>query len=116
MDGTMATRPARPRSTPVLRRDPQHRMLGGVCAGLARHLGVDPLVVRVAFVAAATAGGVGIAVYLLAWVFVPAGDSPGRPLRLRTSRGTVEVILGVALLALSVLLALRALGLWFSDG
>ena len=68
--------PCPPRPAPVLRRDTQHRMLGGVCAGLARHLGVDPIIVRVAFVAAATAGGVGVAVYLLAWVFLPAGEAP----------------------------------------
>jgi signal transduction histidine kinase len=110
MEAVTATRPA-----PVLRRDTDNRVLGGVCAGLARHLGVDPLIVRVAFVAAATASGVGVAVYALAWVFVPAGDAPGRALRLRTGRGTLEIALGVALLALSVLLTFRALGLLFSD-
>src|SRR4051812_16335269 len=110
MEAAMATRPAS-----VLRRDTEHRMLGGVCAGLARHFGVDPLVVRVAFVAAATAGGVGIAIYALAWVFVPAGSAPGRAARLRTGRGTIQVAVGIALLALAVLLTFRALGLLFSD-
>src|SRR4051794_40978711 len=110
MDPSMATR-----SAPVLRRDTHHRVVAGVCSGLARHLGVDPLIVRVAFVAAATAGGVGIAIYLLAWAFVPAGDAPARPIRLRTSRGAIEIALGVALLALSILLTFRALGLLFSD-
>jgi signal transduction histidine kinase len=106
----MATSPA-----PVLRRDPRHRVLGGVCAGLGRHLGVDPLIVRVAFVAAATAGGVGVALYVLAWIFVPAGDAPAPAMRLRTGRGAVEIALGVALLALSALLTFRLLGIWFSD-
>src|SRR4051812_35527542 len=110
MSAAMATRPAS-----LLRRDTDHRVIGGVCAGLARQFGVDPLIVRVAFVAAATAGGVGVAIYALAWVFVPAGDAPGRSLRLRTGRGTVEIAIGVALLALSVLLTARALGLLFSD-
>ncbi|MEA2228289.1 MAG: hypothetical protein QOF04_1919 [Solirubrobacteraceae bacterium] len=110
MRASMATSPA-----PVLRRDTEHRVLGGVCAGLGRHLGVDPLIVRVAFVAAATAGGVGVALYLLAWAFVPAGDAPAAALRLRTGRGAVEIALGVALLALSALLTFRALGVWFSD-
>src|SRR6185295_9075810 len=115
MEGTMATRPARPRSAPVLRRDPQHRMLGGVCAGLARHLGVDPIIVRIAFVAAAMAGGVGVAIYLLAWVVLPAGEAPAGPVWLRTSRGTIEIVVGIAFLALSVLLTFRAFGLLFSD-
>ena len=103
------------RSTPVLRRDVEHRMLGGVCSGIARHIGVDPIIVRVAFVAAATAGGVGVAVYLLAWVFIPAGDAPAGPAWLRTSRGTIEIAVGIAFLALSVLLTFRAFGLLFSD-
>jgi signal transduction histidine kinase len=110
MAPSMATRPA-----PALRRDTEHRLVAGVCAGLGRHLGVDPLIVRVAFVAAATTGGIGIALYLLAWVFIPAGDAPARPMRLRTGRGTVEICLGVAFLALSAMLTFRALGLWFSD-
>ncbi|MEA2246958.1 MAG: hypothetical protein QOH46_1487 [Solirubrobacteraceae bacterium] len=110
MGASMATRPA-----PVLRRDTEHRVLGGVCAGLGRHLGVDPLIVRVAFVAAATAGGVGFILYALAWAFVPAGDAPAAAMRLRTGRGTIEIAVGVALLTLSVLLTFRTLGLWFSD-
>src|SRR4051794_4922113 len=110
MEAVTATRHA-----PVLRRDTDHRVIAGVCSGLARHLGVDPLIVRVAFVAAATAGGLGVAIYALVWVFVPAGDAPARAMRLRTGRGTVEIALGVALLALSVLLTARALGLLFSD-
>jgi signal transduction histidine kinase len=115
MDATMATSPAPTRPGPVLRRDVEHRMLGGVCAGLARHIGIDPIIVRVAFVAAATAGGVGVAVYLLAWVFIPAGDAPATPVWLRTSRGTIEIAVGIAFLALSVLLTFRAFGLLFSD-
>src|SRR6185312_6509099 len=115
MDAPMATSPAPTRPGPVLRRDVEHRMLGGVCAGLARHIGIDPIIVRVAFVAAATAGGVGVIVYLLAWVFLPAGDAPAAPVWLRTSRGTIEIAVGIAFLALSVLLTFRAFGLLFSD-
>src|SRR3954465_1383597 len=110
MDAAMATRPAS-----VLRRDTEPRVLGGVCAGLARQFGVDPWIVRVAFVAAATAGGIGIAIYALAWAFVPAGSAPGRVGRLRTARSTIEITVGIALLALAVLLTFRALGLLFSD-
>src|SRR6266545_4644522 len=54
-----ATPTAAPRREP-LRRDNAHRLLGGVCAGIGRHLGIDPLIVRIVFVAAATAGGVGM--------------------------------------------------------
>src|SRR4051794_5474368 len=110
MSAAMATRPAS-----LLRRDTDHRVIGGACAGLARQFGVDPWIVRVAFVAAATAGGVGIAIYALAWGFVPAGSAPGRVARRRAARSTIEITIGIALRALAVLLPSRALGLLFSD-
>jgi signal transduction histidine kinase len=79
-------------------------------------MGVDPLIVRVAFVAAAVAGGIGIALYAVAWVLVPAGDAPETASRRRPSRATIQIAAGVGLLALSVLLTFRALGLlFFSD-
>jgi signal transduction histidine kinase len=100
----------------TLRRDPAHGVLGGVCAGLGRQIGVDPLLVRVAFVALIFAGGLGIALYLLAWALLGADEGASILGRRRIAgRGAVEVGLGVGLLALSVLLAFRALGLWSSD-
>src|SRR4051794_32194519 len=110
MSAAMATRPAS-----LLCRDTDHRVIGGVCAGLARQFGVDPWIVRVAFVAAATAGGVGVAIYALAWGFVPAGGAPGRVAGLRRGRGTMEITIGIALGGRAVLLPFRALGLLFSD-
>jgi signal transduction histidine kinase/phage shock protein PspC (stress-responsive transcriptional regulator) len=100
-------------ATPGLSRDPQDRVVAGVCSGLARRLGVDPLLVRVAFIAGGTAGGAGVIAYLIAWVLLPA--EPGAPARLRTGRGAVEVAIGTVLLALALLMALRASGWWFSD-
>src|SRR3954453_9717811 len=100
----------------MLRRDPAHGVLGGVCAGLGRQIGVDPLLVRVVFVALIFAGGLGIALYLLAWALLGADAGASILGRRRIAgRGAVEGGPGVGLLALSVLLAFRALGLWSSD-
>jgi phage shock protein PspC (stress-responsive transcriptional regulator) len=106
-----------PAHTPAsgLRRDLEHRLIAGVCAGIARAFGIDTLLVRIAFIAAAAAGGVGVAVYLVLWAAVPAGEGAIRARRLRTGRAAVEVGLGVGFLLLSVLLAIRELGLPFSD-
>ncbi|MBA3264401.1 MAG: PspC domain-containing protein, partial [Thermoleophilaceae bacterium] len=49
----------------TLRRDRPQRWLAGVCAGIARRYGIDPALVRLAFVVAAAAGGFGVALYLL---------------------------------------------------
>jgi len=48
------------------------KMLGGVCAGLADHLGLDRTLVRVLTVLATVLGaGSVIIAYLVAWVIVP---------------------------------------------
>ncbi len=54
-----------------IRRDTQDKWLAGVCSGLARRLGVDPLVLRAALIVLVLLGGVGVTVYLIAWAFIP---------------------------------------------
>lgn len=49
-------------------------MLGGVAGGLADHLGISPVVLRVAFAALTLAGGAGVLMYAAFWVFVPQQD------------------------------------------
>ena len=101
---------------PRLRRDRAGGWIAGVCAGIARRFGADPALVRLAFVVATAAGGLGVALYALAWLVVPAGDAPPRERRGPSgARASVEVALGSGLLLLSALLTFRALGLWFSD-
>jgi signal transduction histidine kinase/phage shock protein PspC (stress-responsive transcriptional regulator) len=50
------------------------RVLGGVAGGLADHLGISPVVLRVAFAALTLAGGAGVLMYAAFWVFVPQQD------------------------------------------
>jgi signal transduction histidine kinase/phage shock protein PspC (stress-responsive transcriptional regulator) len=103
-----------PLAPDALRRDRSNRWVAGVCAGIARRYGIDAGLVRLAFVIASAAAFFGVALYLLAWLVIPAGDAPGRR-RLPTGRGAVEVAFGTGLLLLSALLTFRALGIWFSD-
>jgi signal transduction histidine kinase len=118
MDETMTSGQLASAEPPIrsVRRDSRQRIIAGVCAGLARYFGVDVLVVRLAFVVAAAAGGFGVGLYLLAWALIPASseDLPAAR-RLRAGRGAVEIALGAGLLLLSLLLVLREAGLWFSD-
>ncbi|GAA4735747.1 ATP-binding protein [Isoptericola chiayiensis] len=57
-----------------LRRPRRGRWLGGVCAGLAAHLGVPVAVVRAAIVVLTFLGGTGAVLYVFWWVTIPAGD------------------------------------------
>jgi phage shock protein C len=54
-----------------LYRSRSERVFKGVCGGLAEYFSLDPILVRVLFVASAFAGGVGLVVYVLLWLFVP---------------------------------------------
>ena len=99
----------------VLRRDRDAGWIGGVAAGIARRFGIDASLVRLAFVVAAAAGGIGFAAYGLGWLLIPAGDSRPARVRIRSGRASVEVALGTGLLLVAALLTVRALGIWFSD-
>jgi phage shock protein PspC (stress-responsive transcriptional regulator) len=56
-----------------LRRDVRHKLLGGVCSGIARRYGVSTAGLRVAFVISCVLPGPQIVAYLLLWVLIPAG-------------------------------------------
>ena len=48
-----------------------NKMIGGVCAGLAEYLGLDPTIVRVVWVLMVLLGGVGVLLYLILWLVMP---------------------------------------------
>jgi signal transduction histidine kinase len=56
---------------PRMARPVQGRRLGGVCAGLAEHLGLKVRHVRLAFVLSCVAGGAGVVAYLFLWALTP---------------------------------------------
>ena len=55
-----------------LRRSGDDRMLAGVAGGLARYLNADVTLVRVIIAALALFTGAGAALYLAAWLLIPA--------------------------------------------
>jgi signal transduction histidine kinase len=96
----------------TLRRDPSNGVVAGVCAGIAKSSGIDVLLVRIVFVALIFAGGLGVVLYVLLWAFVPAEGASRRAMVVPRihGRGTIEVGVGSGLLLLSLLLALKAIG------
>ena len=57
-------------------RDKRNGMIGGVCAGLARHFGWSVTGTRVVYVLASiiSAAFPGILVYIILWLILPASD------------------------------------------
>jgi signal transduction histidine kinase len=89
-------------------------VLLGVAGGLGERLGVDPVLVRVAFAVLAIAGGSGVVLYLLAWaVSVEPDDELARARPVRRPAARQAFALG--LVVLGTMLLLREIGLWFGD-
>jgi len=61
-----------------LYRDRSDKMLGGVCAGIANYMNVDPAIIRLLFAIITFGGfGFGVFLYILAWIILPARDLDG---------------------------------------
>ncbi|MEW1979391.1 PspC domain-containing protein [Citricoccus sp. NPDC079358] len=121
--------------TTVLTRPREHRAIAGVCAGLARHLGLPVAWVRFGVVALALLSGVGVVFYAWLWIFVPdeqeAVVGAAEPVRgaaeqtrtwaigdrLSSSAGRGwQVIVGIVLLVLAAALALQMTGIRLNWG
>jgi len=92
----------------VLRRSREDRVIAGVCGGFGRYLGVDPVLLRVAFVVLAIAGGGGLLLYVVSWILIPQERS-GEPLGTArpSSYDATRLIVGGALIAIGTILLLN---------
>ncbi|MEW2355817.1 PspC domain-containing protein [Spirillospora sp. NPDC029432] len=110
-----APAPRAPRALSRLAREADGRILGGVCTGLGRYTGIDPVVYRVGFAILVFSHGQGIPLYVAAVLFMPA--APGRAavaerlFRRRFDAAGVLSVLG-ALLCAAVALSLLGTGLF----
>lgn len=55
-----------------LRRSSKDKWIAGVCGGIANATGVDAWIWRLLLTVLFFAGGVGLVLYVLLWIFVPA--------------------------------------------
>ncbi len=94
---------------PRLTRSTDDKVVSGVCGGLGRHFGVDPVVFRIAFVVMALAGGSGVLVYLVAWLLVP-DDHSGCTVLDRARHGHSSQAMAAVLLGVGAIVVLDSLG------
>jgi phage shock protein C len=69
-------------STPYkqLRRPLDDRMIAGVCSGVARYFGIDPVLVRIGFaVLAIVTWGCALIAYPVMWFVMPDEPAPAAP-------------------------------------
>jgi len=100
----LSTSPYRlPLALPRIRRAEGEGAIGGVAAGIAKSLAVDPTLVRLTFAFLALADGAGLAAYAGAWLALAPENGPPPSRRRR--------VVGIVLVAMGGLLALRGFGL-----
>lgn len=74
-------------------RDPDEKVIGGVCSGVAAYFGVaDPLWIRLGFIALVFIGGISILLYPILWVIVPPAKTAGDKLKMKGEPATVSNI------------------------
>ena len=90
-------------------------MIGGVAAGTAQHLRLEPLVVRIGFVVLAVAGGMGVIAYALLWMTMPLADPAVEAEQGDSGTGeppSRRQVLGLGLLGLGALVIVTPLATW----
>jgi phage shock protein PspC (stress-responsive transcriptional regulator) len=63
-------------------RDPDDRIIGGVCSGLGAYVGLDPVIVRILFILFLIFG-IGFLVYIILWIVVPEARTTAQKLEMR---------------------------------
>ncbi len=64
-------------------RDPDNRVLGGVCSGIGAYFQVDPNLVRALFLIAFLGFGIGLIIYLVLWIIIPEATTVGQKLEMK---------------------------------
>jgi phage shock protein PspC (stress-responsive transcriptional regulator) len=78
-------------------RDTDHRMIGGVCAGMGAYWNMDPWIVRLIFVVVTMLGGLGLLVYLILYIVLPEArttaqkiEMKGEPVKIQNIKDSVK--------------------------
>ena len=71
-------------------RDPDDKMIGGVCSGLSHYLNIDAVVIRIVFVIAFVAGTLGFWAYLIFWIVAPLAYTASQKCEMRGIPVTAE--------------------------
>jgi phage shock protein PspC (stress-responsive transcriptional regulator) len=92
-EGTSETETEEAKRRRRLYRDPDHRVIGGVCGGLGAYFNMDPVILRIIFVALLfITGGAAFLAYIILWIAVPKAKNTAQRLEMRGQEATVKNI------------------------
>ena len=64
-------------------RDPDHRLIGGVCAGMGAYWDIEPWIIRIIFLVLTMMGGLGILVYLILYIVLPEAKTTAQKIEMK---------------------------------
>lgn len=73
-------------------RDLDHKIIAGVCSGLAAYWSIDVIIIRVLFVVFAFAGGASLIIYPILWIVLPPALTTAEKIEMRGEPVTVDSI------------------------
>jgi phage shock protein PspC (stress-responsive transcriptional regulator) len=73
-------------------RDPDDKVLGGVCSGIGYYFGIDPIWIRLLFVILLIGFGTGVLFYIILWIIIPKANSASEKLEMKGDPVTAENI------------------------
>jgi phage shock protein PspC (stress-responsive transcriptional regulator) len=75
-----------------LYRDPEDKVLGGVCSGLGAYFSIDPVIIRIIFLLLFFAGGSSFLAYLILWIVVPKAYTTAQRLEMKGEEVNIDNI------------------------
>jgi len=64
-------------------RDTDHRIIGGVCAGMGAYWDIEVWIIRIIFVVLAMMGGLGLLVYLILYIVIPEAKTTAQKIEMK---------------------------------
>lgn len=73
-------------------RNPDDKVLGGVCSGISAYFDIDPIWLRLAFAFSLIFAGTGLLLYIILWFIIPEAKTTSDKLQMRAERVNVATI------------------------
>ena len=64
-------------------RDPDKKIIAGVCSGMSTYWGIDSWIIRVIFIVLALPGGLGILIYVILWIVLPEARTTAQKIEMK---------------------------------
>ena len=107
-----------------LYRSRKDKIIAGVCGGIAEYFNIDPVWTRLIAVLLCFINGIGIILYIIAWILMPENPKQ-KPGKMTTAEKAAKravkkndmnsmVIIGIVIAVVGILLLLKNLGFEFS--